>query len=192
MTIRKLNYALKTDRGVFSTLKRNAIIVGDASGYAEFNTPLDVQDYIKQRRIAVLKRKEYQDETGALDESKVADFYVEHYARPESIAIPFEAGLTLKTSHPYPISYGDKIYECIQGHTTQSDWTPDVTPALFSEIQAPGASGYPAWEPPTGAHDAYDLGTRVTHSEKNWESTIPANTTEPGTLLPWGYWKEVN
>jgi hypothetical protein len=23
-----------------------------------------------------------------------------------------------------------------------------------------------------------------------WQSTIPENTTEPGTLLPWGYWVE--
>jgi hypothetical protein len=186
MTVRKLKYALKTDRGVYRSLKKNAIIVGDTSEYAEFDTPLDVQDYIKQRRIAVLKRKDYQDETGALDEDKVADFYVEHYARLEEIAIQFEAGLTLKTNHPYPISYGGTLYECIQGHTTQADWTPDIVPALFSEIQAPGASGYPEWVQPTGAHDAYHIGDRVTHEGQNWECTQGDangnNVWEPGVF----------
>lgn len=27
--------------------------------------------------------------------------------------------------------YGDTLYKCVQAHTTQSDWTPDVTPALW-------------------------------------------------------------
>lgn len=29
--------------------------------------------------------------------------------------------------------YNGKWYVCIQAHTTQSDWTPDVVPALWSE-----------------------------------------------------------
>jgi len=30
--------------------------------------------------------------------------------------------------------YGDTLYECRQAHTTQSDWTPDITPALWLVI----------------------------------------------------------
>ena len=30
--------------------------------------------------------------------------------------------------------YKDKLYKCVQAHTTQADWTPDVTPALWSVI----------------------------------------------------------
>ena len=30
--------------------------------------------------------------------------------------------------------YNDKLYKCVQAHTTQADWTPDVTPALWSVI----------------------------------------------------------
>lgn len=29
--------------------------------------------------------------------------------------------------------YNDKWYRCIQAHTTQADWTPDIVPALWSE-----------------------------------------------------------
>ena len=30
--------------------------------------------------------------------------------------------------------YNGKLYKCIQPHTTQADWTPDVTPALWTVI----------------------------------------------------------
>lgn len=30
--------------------------------------------------------------------------------------------------------YNDKLYKCVQAHTTQADWTPDVTPALWTVI----------------------------------------------------------
>lgn len=30
--------------------------------------------------------------------------------------------------------YGDKLYKAVQAHTTQSDWTPDATPALWTVI----------------------------------------------------------
>ena len=28
------------------------------------------------------------------------------------------------------VQYSSKLYRCIQMHTSQNDWTPDVTPAL--------------------------------------------------------------
>jgi hypothetical protein len=65
--------------------------------------------------------------------------------------------------------------------------TPDIVPAHYEEIQAPDASGYPAWEQKAGAHDAYATGDRVTHDNPNdggaiwvYESTYTGNTTEPG------------
>ena len=36
------------------------------------------------------------------------------------------------------------------------------------------------WVAPTGAHDAYQTGDRVTHQGQTWESTIDANVWEPG------------
>ena len=30
--------------------------------------------------------------------------------------------------------YGDRLYKVVQAHTTQADWTPDVTPALWTVI----------------------------------------------------------
>ena len=82
--------------------------------------------------------------------------------------------------------YQGDLYECIQGHTTQADWTPGVTPALWKIRSAPGV--IPEWVQPTGAHDAYDIGDKVTHNGKVWQSTINGNTTVPGENLEHNYW----
>lgn len=42
------------------------------------------------------------------------------------------AGITVAVGDRY--RYGEKLYKVIQSHTTQSDWTPDITPALWNVI----------------------------------------------------------
>jgi hypothetical protein len=79
--------------------------------------------------------------------------------------------------------YNNKTYLCIQAHTTQSDWTPDVVPALFTLKLVPQVGQqYPDWVQPTGAQDAYKLGDRVRHKDKNWESQYNANGWEPSVF----------
>ena len=73
--------------------------------------------------------------------------------------------------------YNNKLYKCVQAHTTQADWTPDVTPALWVEVSL---DEFPEWRQPAGAHDAYAKGDRVKHNDKKWESTVDANVWEPG------------
>lgn len=41
------------------------------------------------------------------------------------------------------IRYGEKLYRCVQAHTSQSDWTPDATPALWTEVSKPGQGDTP-------------------------------------------------
>ena len=36
------------------------------------------------------------------------------------------------------IRYGGNLYRCVQAHTSQSEWTPDATPALWTEVALPG------------------------------------------------------
>nr|DAG69743.1 MAG TPA: ChiA1-BD-binding domain protein [Caudoviricetes sp.] len=73
--------------------------------------------------------------------------------------------------------YSDKLYKCVQAHTTQADWTPDKTPALWVEVSL---DEFPEWKQPAGAHDAYAKGDKVKHNGKKWESTADANVWEPG------------
>jgi hypothetical protein len=76
--------------------------------------------------------------------------------------------------------YEGGVYEAIQAHTTQEDWTPTETPALWKSHRPAGEVS--AWVQPTGAHDAYDLGARVTHGGQEWISTVDANVWEPGVF----------
>lgn len=32
--------------------------------------------------------------------------------------------------------YGDTLYRVLQDHTSQADWTPDITPALYAVVEA--------------------------------------------------------
>lgn len=77
------------------------------------------------------------------------------------------------------VKYGDLLYKCLQAHTSQDDWTPDTASALWVRIDDP-AIEWPEWRQPTGAHDAYDEGAKVSHNGEHWISDIPANTYEPG------------
>lgn len=72
--------------------------------------------------------------------------------------------------------YGETLYKCVQAHTTQADWTPDITPAMWVVVSL---DEWPEWIQPTGAHDAYNQGDKVSHLEKHWVSDIDANVYEP-------------
>ena len=37
--------------------------------------------------------------------------------------------------------YATRLYKVVQAHTTQADWTPDVTPALWAVLGDPGEAG---------------------------------------------------
>ena len=79
-----------------------------------------------------------------------------------------------------------QLYKVAQAHTSQADWTPDKTPALYVAIGL-NASGYPLWSQPTGAHDAYNVGDVVDYGGTLYESAINGNTTVPGSDER--YWK---
>ena len=75
------------------------------------------------------------------------------------------------------VQHEGTLYKCVQAHTSQADWTPPVTPALWTAVSL---DEYPAWVQPTGAHDAYRKGDKVTHNGKHWTSDVDNNTWEPG------------
>ena len=73
-----------------------------------------------------------------------------------------------------------KLYKVNQAHTSQEDWTPEATPALFSEVAMPNE--IPVWKQPQGAHDAYHVGDKVTHNGKTWVCVADSNVYEPGVF----------
>lgn len=101
----------------------------------------------------------------------------------------WRTGLTITqddiTNGKHRYQYNGKLYKCVQAHTTQADWTPDKTPALWVEVSL---EEFPEWKQPAGSHDAYKKGDKVTHNGKKWSSDVDANVWEPGVYG----WSEVS
>ena len=71
-----------------------------------------------------------------------------------------------------------QLYKVVQSHTSQADWTPDATQALYTAIGLDD-EGYPVWAQPTGAHDAYNTGDIVNYNGKLYKSLIDGNVYSP-------------
>lgn len=95
----------------------------------------------------------------------------------------WEAGIAVATGERY--QYNGKLYKVIQAHTSQEDWTPDITPALYVEVSV---VEFPEWVQPTGAQDAYNKGDKVTFEGKHYMSLIDGNIWSPAAY-PAG-WEE--
>ena len=75
------------------------------------------------------------------------------------------------------VRYGGGLHRCVQGHLSQSDWTPSSVASLWSGISF--TDGVEDWRQPTGAHDAYNVGDRVKHNGTEWTSLVNGNVWEP-------------
>lgn len=74
------------------------------------------------------------------------------------------------------VQYVSLLYRCVQAHTSQSDWAPDIVPALWTRTSA---DEWPEWVQPTGAQDAYNKGDKVTYKGEHYISRIDANVYSP-------------
>lgn len=77
-------------------------------------------------------------------------------------------------------SVGDpQLYRVLQAHTSQEDWPPDSTAALYKAVGI-SPSGYPEWSQPVGATDAYMTGDIVSYNGKLYICTADNNVYAPG------------
>ena len=74
------------------------------------------------------------------------------------------------------VQYNCALYKCVQAHTSQADWAPDATPALWVAVSV---DAWPEWVKPTGAHDAYNRGDKVSYNGKHYICTADANVYAP-------------
>lgn len=79
------------------------------------------------------------------------------------------------------VQYNGTLYKCLQPHTAQADWTPDVAVSLWVRVDDPSIE-WPEWRQPTGAQDAYAKGSKVSwpKDERRWISDVDSNVWEPG------------
>ena len=76
------------------------------------------------------------------------------------------------------VLYEDVLYKVITTHTSQIDWTPDVSPSLFAKVLIPDENVIPEWEQPDSTNP-YMTGDKVAHNGKVWVSIIDNNVWEP-------------
>ena len=74
-----------------------------------------------------------------------------------------------------------QLYKVVQAHTSQANWTPDISASLYVALGLDN-DGYPIWSQPTGAHDAYNKGDIVNYNGTLYQSTIDGNVWAPDVL----------
>lgn len=74
----------------------------------------------------------------------------------------------------YPQGWQDVATDGDGGGTVTPDQTPEPQPEPEQPSEQP-----PEWKQPTGGHDAYKVGDRVTYNGKVYESTINGNVWAP-------------
>jgi len=121
------------------------------------------QEIARRLRPYIVKASESLSDTDALEAVELFD----------------EWAVDTKYAEGKRLRYEGILYRVLQEHTSQSDWTPDKAVSLYVRVDDPSVE-FPEWRQPTGAHDAYAEGAKVSHNGKHWVSTIPANAYEPG------------
>lgn len=93
-------------------------------------------------------------------------------------------GLSVKVDERY--QYNNALYRVVQAHTTQADWPPDKTPALWVVVSL---DEWPEFVQPTGAHDAYNTGDKITFNGEHYVCKMDACTWSPSDY-PAGWEKQ--
>ena len=75
----------------------------------------------------------------AVIEESVAALDDETAATVPSLFTPWKPGEVVNVGDRR--YYAPRLYKVVQAHTTQADWTPDVTPALWAVLGDPGEAG---------------------------------------------------
>lgn len=118
---------------------------------------------------------------------KALQMFAQTLTDEEAMEIPtvypsFKVGKVYKANEMFIYgvnNVGDpQLYRVVSEHTSQEDWIPNVTPALYTPIGL-NNEGYPVWSRPTGAHDAYNVGDIVDYNGVLYMSLIDGNVYSP-------------
>lgn len=71
-----------------------------------------------------------------------------------------------------------KLYKCLQAHTSQTGWTPDVSPSLW-KVCGISENGIAEWSQPISTSDAYMTGDEVMYEGVHYRSLIDNNVWSP-------------
>lgn len=79
-------------------------------------------------------------------------------------------------------TFGAFIWKCLQAHTTQGTWTPDLTPALWQKVELVSEDSVRIWD----AGIAYSVGDEVAYPDANGTlyTCLQAHTSQTGWEPP--------
>lgn len=132
----------------------------------------------KVMQAALEMRKTLQFFVGTLD----ADTQLDMMLEIPSMFPAYEVGKAYKTKDVF--SYGEntvgdpQLYQVLQDHTSEAQWTPDTATSLYKAIGIT-EEGYPEWVQPLGSTDAYNTGDIVSYNGKLYRSIIDGNVWTP-------------
>ena len=87
------------------------------------------------------------------------------------------------------VNHNEVLYKVLTEHTSQTDWTPDVSPSLFAKVLTdPTGETIPEWIQPDSTN-AYMTGDKVKYNEQIYVSIVDNNVWEPG-IYGWEIVKE--
>lgn len=75
--------------------------------------------------------------------------------------------------------YEGQVYRCVQAHTSQTDWQPSQTPALWAIKHTKNKDNPKPFVQPTGAHDAYMKDEVVLYNDRVYISIVDNNVYSP-------------
>lgn len=76
------------------------------------------------------------------------------------------------------VTYNNILYSCLQAHTSQESWTPEIAPSLWARVLIPDPNVIPEWEQPDSTNP-YMKGDKVMFEGEVYESTIDNNVWAP-------------
>lgn len=88
----------------------------------------------------------------------------------------------------FKLMYLDVLYKVLQSHTSQTNWTPDVSPSLFAQVIVGQNGEILEWVQPDSTNP-YMTGDKVMFEGKVYESVIDNNVWSPAAY-PAG-WQQV-
>ncbi len=76
------------------------------------------------------------------------------------------------------VTHNGVVYKCLQDHTSQTDWAPNLAPSLWAKCLV-DSDTISEWEQPDSTNP-YMKGDKVTHNGSTWISDVDNNVWEPG------------
>lgn len=91
---------------------------------------------------------------------------------------PNWSGNGIAYSKDQRVRFEDKLYKCLQAHTSQEAWTPTAAPSLWAKVLIPDENVIPEWEQPDSTNP-YMKGDKVLFENEVYESAIDNNVWAP-------------